>query len=146
MVHLFRIDRELKDNRMMKNRKVFLNKEEELKAKEMEEKEKKAKERKIIKNQTLISHLSGFNQIFIDNINGLNVSIKDILEKNNKELFEIKELIDFDKEIKDNIYSSFSLIRYNFKNKIDNFNNEDYHKNITQKLISSFELQEKKKQ
>ena len=41
MVHLFRIDRELKDNRMMKNRKIFLNKEEDLKTKEMEEKEKK---------------------------------------------------------------------------------------------------------
>ena len=109
----------------------------------MEEKEKKAKEKKIIKNQTLISHLSEFNQIFIDNIKGLNVSITDILEKNNKQVLEIKELIELDKEIKDNTYLSFSLIKYNFKNKIDNFENVDYQKNITEKIISNIEFQQK---
>ena len=144
MVHLYRIDREIKDNNnIIKNKIEFKNEEEKLKFKEMEEKEKKAKEKKIIQNQTLISHLSEFNQIFIDNINGLNVSIKDILEKTNKEVFEIKELIDLDKEIKENIYSSFSSIKYNFKNKIDNINNSDYQKNITQKIISNKKFQEK---
>ena len=44
-----------------------------------------------------------------------------ILQKTNKEFFEIKELKDLKKEIKDNMYSSFSSIRYNFKNKIDDF-------------------------
>ena len=56
----------------VKQLKIFANEEEKLK--EKEEKEKKIKERKIIKNETLISHLADCNQIFIDNINGLNVN------------------------------------------------------------------------
>ena len=69
MIHLFRIEREFKQEVKHAN-------EEKLKEKEKEEKEKEknVKESKIIKNETLISHLADCNQIFIDNINGLNVN------------------------------------------------------------------------
>ena len=89
----------------VKQLKIFANEKEKLKEKEEEEKEKKIKDRKIVKNETLISHLADCNQIFIDNINGLNISINEILLKTNKEVFEIKELIDLEKEINDNTYS-----------------------------------------
>ena len=72
MIHLFRIEREFKQE--VKQLKIFANEEEKLKEKEEEEKEKKINEKKIIKNETLISHLADCNQIFIDNINGLNVN------------------------------------------------------------------------
>ena len=38
---------------------------------------------------------------------------------------------------------NFSSIRYNFKNKIDDFINNDYQKEITQKIITNNEFQEK---
>ena len=144
MVHLFRIEREIKkNNMMMKRNNMFQNEEEKLKEKEKKEKEEKERLKKIIKNQSLISHLAGFNQIFIDNLNGLNVSIKEILEKKNEEVFAIKKLINIETEINKNIFNSFSSIKYNFKNKIDNFNNQDYQKKLTEKIIKNEQFQEK---
>ena len=139
MVHLFRIERDIKNNNnMMFQRKIFPGKEEDNKNKEEE-----LKKKKIIKNQTLISHLANFNQIFIDNLNGLNVSIKDILEKTNKEVFEMKELINLEEEINNNTFNSFSSIRYQFKNKITDFENKNYQIIMTPKIINSNEFQEK---
>ncbi len=144
MVHLFRIERVIKNNNMMMRRNnQFQNEEEKLKEKEKKEKEEKERLKKIIKDQTLISHLAGYNQIFIDNLNGLNVSIKDILEKTNEEVFKINELINVEKEVNKNIFNSFSSIKYNFKNIIDNFDNKEYQKILTKKIINSEIFQEK---
>ena len=118
MIHLFRIER--------KN----LNDEKQL-------------NEKIIDENNLISHLSTFNQVFIDNINGLNISILDILEKTNKEIFDIKQLIDLEKEIKDYIYILFSSLKYDIKNKLDNFNNDDYRKRIMENIITNNKLKDK---
>ena len=52
MVHLFRIEREIKkNNMMMKRNNMFQNEEEKLKEKEKKEKEEKERLKKIIKNQ-----------------------------------------------------------------------------------------------
>ena len=88
---------------------------------------KDKKKKKYIQRNELgevISHLSDFYQIFIDNLNGEDLSIIDLMKYNNKELF--KNCIDIKKEFVKNIYDAFSYFSYSFyfdfKNIIDKNN------------------------
>ena len=60
----------------------------------------------------LISHLSDFYQIFIDDLNGENISLTKIMTYNEKDLF--KECLKLDKEFMKNIYNAFSYFNYQF--------------------------------
>jgi len=59
-----------------------------------------------------LSNLSGFYQIFIDNLNGdPNIKIEKILNMKRTELF--KKFINPDEELSRNIYTSISYMQYN---------------------------------
>ena len=69
-----------------------------------------------IKNEYLISHLSQYNQLFIDSINGeSNIKVNELLSYSNEQLF--KEFINKEEVFNSNIYKSFMKLKYNFKNK-----------------------------
>ena len=60
----------------------------------------------------LISHLSDFYQIFIDNLNGEDMSIFDIMKLKKNELFE--KCLNLKKEFMKSIYDTFSYFNYSF--------------------------------
>ena len=90
-----------------------------------------------VNNQNLISLLSDFSQTFIDNLNGINISIFDLLKLNNKVLLEKKEIININQEIKDIIYDIFLTIEYKFKNVNENNFKNNYKEDISKKLIDN---------
>ena len=51
-----------------------------------------------IQNEYFISHLTKWNQFFIDNLNGKNLDIKKVFESSNLDLFNNKNLIDLEEE------------------------------------------------
>ena len=87
-----------------------------------------------------------YNQIFIDSLNGLNISIIDILNKNNKELFKIKELIDVDSLFEKNINSNFLKIDYQIQNISIYENNENYINELIKKLLEKNDFTKKIKE
>jgi hypothetical protein len=95
---------------------------------------------KIVKNKDLISHLSNYTQIFIDHLNGKNLSILDIINLSNEELFKYNDMIDIKYEIKKNLYNSFTTIMYNFKNEINGIDNDKYIRIIIEKILNNEKL------
>jgi hypothetical protein len=55
-----------------------------------------------------ISHLSDFYQIFIDNLNGEDISFIDIMNYNQEDLF--KRVLNLNDEFDNNIYEIFTYI------------------------------------
>ena len=62
-----------------------------------------------------VSHLSDYNQIFIDNLKGTHDNITNILELSNKELFLREDLYNWEKEFDKIVYPAFSTICYEIK-------------------------------
>jgi len=83
-----------------------------------------------IYNNYLISHLTKWKQIFIDNLNGMNISINEIINASNIELFTNKKLINLNKVFKDELFHSFSFIKYDFKINVSNIRKEEYIERI----------------
>ena len=72
-----------------------------------------------------ISFSSGYYQIFIDNLNGIwNFNLKNIFELKGIEFFE--KFLNFDKELKKNIYFSLSYIKYNIPFSYGELNEDTY--------------------
>ncbi len=111
-VYLYRIEKPVKltPNQMRMRMQQQRNKSPEQLRRENEEKkrEENARKSRIIQNQNLISHLSDFEQIFIDNLNGIDLSIDKILKISNENIFQNKMLIDLDEQIKQNTFNTFS--------------------------------------
>ena len=85
-----------------------------------------------------ISHLSGYYQIFIDDLNGdANFSLENVIYTKGKDLFE--KCFDFKDIFKDNIYPCLSYMKYNFSHSIGELNEETY----VNKLIKYFEVNPK---
>ena len=99
-------------------------------------------DKKLIKNKDLISHLSNYNQVFIDHLNGKNISILDIINLSNEKLFQLPDMIDIKEEIKKNLYSAFTTIMYNFKNEIKGVQNDKYVRIIIEKILQNEKLLE----
>jgi hypothetical protein len=75
----------------------------------------------------------------IDNLNGKNVLITDLLKNKNIELFNNELLFNYDEVFKTKIYKIFILIIYEFKNKIVNENKEELSKfEYINKIIKLF--------
>ena len=97
--------------------------------KEISDREKKTLKEQIeiskkILEETL-SNLSGFYQIFIDNLNGdQKLKIEKIIEMKKKELFE--NLVNVDEELCRNIYKSISYMKYNIITPYKGLNQENY--------------------
>ena len=85
-----------------------------------------------------ITHLSDFYQIFIDDLNGEDFSIVDIMKMDKKELF--KKCLKLDVELTNNIYKTFSLFNYNFIINIEGINNDNYSKEILKFLKNNQDL------
>ena len=94
------------------------------------------REEKILKET--ISHLSGYYQIFIDDLNGKNeVTIDDMVNLKGKELFE--KCLDFDVVLKRNIYKCLSFMSYKFCNELGTLN-EEYVNKLINYIESDSEL------
>ncbi len=66
-----------------------------------------------IHNEYFISHLTQWKQFFIDNLNGKDINIKEIVEDSSFELFNNQNLIDLNEEFKKDLFHAFTLISYN---------------------------------
>ena len=102
------------------------------------------KKKKYIERNELgetISHLSDFYQIFIDNLNGGDFSLIDIMTYNQEELF--RKLLNLNEEFQNHIYEIFSYINYEFVINIPDINKSNYSKNLIEYLLSENDLKEK---
>ena len=86
------------------------------------------KERIEIKKKIIeesLSHLSGYYQIFIDNLNGNeNLKIETIMNMKQNELF--KALVNPDEELCNNIFTSISYMNYNIIAPYNGLNKDNY--------------------
>ena len=90
-------------------------------------KEKEEFDRKILKET--LSNLSGFYQIFIDNLKGdPNLKLEKILNMNTEDL--IKNVINPDEELMGNIFTIISYMKYNIINSYKELNKDNYVKKI----------------
>ena len=64
-------------------------------------------------NQSFLSNLSSYSQIFIDNLFGRNEEIYEYLGKNQLDLYN-SSLINVEEEFRKNIYAAFITIKYTF--------------------------------
>ena len=101
------------------------------------------KEKYIKRNQLgeLISYLSDFYQIFIDNLNGQNDSLLALMECNNEMLFS--QCLKLNKEFMTNIYNAFSYFNYKFKINLPYLNESNYSKFLIKYLQEEQELSQK---
>ena len=88
----------------------------------------------------LVSHLSDYNQIFIDNLKGTHDNITNILELSNKELFLREDLYNWEKEFDKIVYPAFSTICYEIKNQSNEIDKNNYREKATQALINNKQL------
>ena len=96
-----------------------------------------------INNQNLISLISDFTQIFIDNLNGNEIPIFELLNLTNNKLLEREDLINIKEEAKNNIYDIFTTINYQFKNLNDDILKQNYIEVISKKLLGNKKLLKK---
>ena len=91
-----------------------------------------------ILNETL-SNLSGYYQVFIDNLNGdENLSIENIINNENKLQFveaKIKE------EFSQAIFTAISYIKYNITNSYKDLNKDNYIKELSDYILNNKNLQ-----
>ena len=76
----------------------------------------------------MISHLSDFYQIFIDNLNGEDFDLVDIMQLKNDVLFQKCLKLDINKEFMSNIYNAISYFNYKFQIDIPFLNENNYSK------------------
>jgi len=90
-----------------------------------------------IQNEYLISHLTNWNQFFIDNLNGKIFNLNEIINASVIEIFKNKNLIDLDKEFDDTFYHSFTFLNYNEKINFTNIKKEEYIKNVCSIILNN---------
>ena len=117
--------------------------------KELEDYDKKSEKiKKTINSKILketLSNLSDYYQIFIDNLNGKEDSLKNIIESDKDKDKLLDYCLDLDLELKQNIYNSLTYIKYekisdklnkdNYIDELITFIRHDNNKNI-RKLIN----------
>ena len=102
----------------------------------------KKKQKYIERNELgeLISHLSDFYQIFIDNLNEDDISLVKIMGLEEKDLY--KQCLNLDKEFMKNIYNTFSYFNYKFSIDIPFLEEDKYSIGLIKYLESDGELRE----
>ena len=105
-----------------------------------EDKEDPKKKKYLERNELgeIISHLSDFYQIFIDNLNGEDISLIEILKCKEVELY--KKCLNLEKEFMKNIYNSFSYFKYEFAIDIDGIKDNNYSKEVINYLTEQKSL------
>jgi len=87
-------------------------------------------------NEYLISHLSPWKQMFIDNLNGLHNNFKEIYESSTLDLFKNNSLIDIEEEFNKDLYHAFTYILFNFKINMSSTSNNKYIKYLCKSIIN----------
>ena len=85
-----------------------------------------------------ISYLSEFYQIFIDNLNGENISLLDLIRCNEENLF--RKCLKLENEFMKNIYSAFSYFTYDFIINVPYLKKDNYSLKIIKFLNKEEEL------
>ena len=104
------------------------------------------KKENFIKRNTLgelISHLSDFYQIFIDNLNGEDFDLIEIMELKNDVLFKKLLNLNINKEFRTNIYNAISYFDYRFNIETPYLNENNYSKLLIEYLKKESGLTEK---
>ena len=101
----------------------------------------------------LISHLSDFYQIFIDDLNGEDISLVEIMNSKEEELFT--KCLNLDEEFMKKIYNAFSFFNYKFVMNIPFLDTDNYslklikflenEKNLRKSIIDCILRQKSKK-
>ena len=94
------------------------------------------KEEELLQSNKLVSHLSSYYQIFIDNLDGNDINIINIINSNNSDLILNKQLINVQQIIKDKLYESFLPF------KIKNNNSEAIIRDVINKFQRNSEIQD----
>ena len=88
-----------------------------------------------------VPSLSGFEQTFIDNLNGKNIIISDILNRNLIELYNNKALINLNEFFQNELYNCFKKINYTFDDK--SIKESEYIGNVINYILSDEKLKKK---
>ena len=99
------------------------------------------KKKKYIRKNKLketISHLSDFYQIFIDNLNGEDISLIEIMKCKKEELF--RKCLKLNKEFIKNIYNAFSYFNFEFIFDVPKINKDNYSIQLIEYLKEEKEL------
>jgi len=88
-----------------------------------------------------VPSLSGFEQTFIDNLNGKNIMISDILNRNLIELYNNKALINLNEFFQNELYNCFKKIDYTFDDK--SIKESEYIGNVINYILSDEKLKKK---
>ena len=83
---------------------------------------------------TYISHLSSFEQLFIDNLNGKDLAITKLINVTNYDIYKDKTYFDIDNEFDQLIFPVFTTISYDIENPDKHINIENYYEKLTEKL------------
>ena len=107
-----------------------------------EDKKDIKKKKYIEKNEfgEIISHISDFYQVFIDNLNGDDISIIDIMKYRDEELF--RKCINVDAEFLKKINKVFSNFNYNFIVNVRDINKNNYPIKVIEYLKKNKDLRE----
>jgi len=95
---------------------------------------------KKINNEDLISYLSKWKHFFIDNLNGMNINIREICESSNTDLFNNEKLINLDDEFKKDLFHAYTFISYNYKINFSSIKNEEYIEKVCEYINSNVNL------
>jgi hypothetical protein len=97
----------------------------------------------IITNTNFISHLSSFEQTFIDNLNGKDFLITELIGLKNTELYNNSKIYNLNEQFNKSIFPAFTTISYEIDNVIEDISFENYYEKVIEKLIKNEELKEK---
>ena len=84
---------------------------------------------------SMISFLSNYNQIFIDNLEGPDIHFIDLIRKDVNE--KILKQLDINKIIENNIFHIFSCFKYKFEGNYMNINSKNYIKTIISYILNN---------
>ena len=100
----------------------------------------------MFKNSYYISHLTSFEQLFIDNLNGKDFLITELINLTNYDIYSNKKFFDIDNEFDNLIFPVFTTISYEIQNPNEKITKENYYEILTKELIKEKELKKKIKE
>ena len=100
-------------------------------------KDKTKKEDNGLVENNFLSHLTHYNQIFIDNLNGGEIQFIDIIGKNNNELLIDSKLIQVDEEITKRIEQSINKLEFIIKDSTEENTKNKYKQRLIQLVRSN---------
>ena len=89
----------------------------------------------MFKNSYYISHLTSFEQLFIDNLNGKDFLTTELISITNYDIYSNKKFFDIDNEFDKLIFPVFTTISYEIQNSNEKITKENYYEILTKELI-----------